>query len=324
MTKPIISVIVPFYNSEKFVAPLIENFKAQTFKDFELLLVNDGSTDGTLEEMKKLLSQDLDFKIKILNKTNGGVSSARNAGTKNAEGDWLCFCDCDDVISKDYLYVLYKTATEKNYDMALCRITRNEQELFEGKKADVECFSKTDFLKEFLYNGINYAHCGGIFSKKYFDSGFKYPEGYKFSEDVYLLWQIIASTGKIPVIKNPLYYYYQNADSAMNRKMTLDRMGAVELMRKLEPIIQKQAPDFYPEFKKYAASRHVWSVLWQAAGSFKKFAEFSEYAENFSPKEELPKLFDYPSKKVAYTSKLYCLSPKIYFFLMKIYVKLFK
>ena len=274
---PLISVVVPFYNGENFVEKTIENFKKQTFSSFELILVDDGSTDSTAQRLCEAKQREKDMSIQVVVKQNGGVSSARNQGIEKASGEWLCFCDDDDVISPDYLSLLFGAVTQGKAKLALGYITKQENELYAGNTPEIKLFGRDEFLREFLYNGIKYSHCGAIFHRSYYDGGVRYPEGEKYSEDVYLLWKLLSMEDTIPVVCHPIYYYYQNPTSAMNKKMTLDRKGAISLMKELEGFIEKQAPEFYPEYKSFAVARHYWSILWQAAGCFENYKEFCAY-----------------------------------------------
>ena len=99
--KPCISVIVPVYNCEKYIYDCIVSVLNQSYKNFELIIVNDGSTDNSIKKIINLISGHKN--ISILNKENGGVSSARNLGLKSAKGDWIAFIDSDDKIETDYL-----------------------------------------------------------------------------------------------------------------------------------------------------------------------------------------------------------------------------
>lgn len=321
---PTVSVIIPFYNGESFVFDAVENLKKQDFKDFEIILVNDGSTDNTAQKLNEVKAQNPDLSITVINKENGGVSTARNCGIEAARGEWLCFCDDDDITSKNYISLLYNAAIKSNSKLSLGYITKQKEELFEDPNPEIKFFNKTEFLREFLYNGIKYSHCAAIFHKSLFENGNRYPENSKYSEDVYLLWKLFSISEKIPVVCHPLYYYYQNPNSAMNKKMTLDRMGAIELMKDLEAFIEQNAPEFSPEYKNFAVARHYWSILWQAAGNFPNYKEFKEYIGNFDMKPQLKKLYTYPSKKVTITSRLFNLSPFMYYLLMRIYVRHFK
>ena len=322
--RPSVSVIIPFYNGQDFVSGAVENLKNQDFCDFEIILVNDGSVDNTAQELENVKQKNLNLDITIINKENGGVSTARNKAIDIAKGEWICFVDDDDVPSNDYISTLLSAVTKYETKLAFGLFTREYKELNKQTSAQEKVYENKSFLREFLYNGINYHHCAAIFNRSLFEDGTRYPEGQKYSEDVHLLWRLLSVNDKVVVVEKPIYFYSFNPNSAMNKKMTLDRLGAVKLMKELEPFIEKNAREFYPEYKNYVVARHNWSILWQAAGSFNSYKEFLEYVGNFDMNSELKKLYSYPSKKVTLTSRLFNFSPFAYYILMRIYVRYFK
>ena len=118
MNNPKISVIVPVYNVEKYLSHCIESILAQTFTDFELLLVDDGSTDGSGKICDEYAAKDC--RIRVFHKNNEGVSSARNIGIDNACGEWMCFVDSDDEIKTDHLMNFFCIASNKYMGLYVC------------------------------------------------------------------------------------------------------------------------------------------------------------------------------------------------------------
>lgn len=120
---PLVTVIVPVYNSEKYVNMLIDSILAQTFKVFELILVDDGSSDSTPQILDKYVEKD--FRVKVIHKENGGVSSARNTGLDNAKGKYIAFVDSDDYMFPDNLQTMVDEI--EDYDLLICNYTRCER-----------------------------------------------------------------------------------------------------------------------------------------------------------------------------------------------------
>ena len=114
---PKISIVIPIYNVEKYLSNCIESITNQSFQNYEMILVNDGSKDSSLEICYKYKKNN--NKIKIVNKENGGLSSARNAGIKIAKGKYIVFIDPDDEIDKNYFNTLYTIAEENNCDFVV-------------------------------------------------------------------------------------------------------------------------------------------------------------------------------------------------------------
>lgn len=132
-----ISVIVPVYNVEKELPRCIESLLTQTYSNFELLLINDGSSDGSPEIMERYAEKDP--RIRTLHKKNGGVSSARNRGLEQAKGEYVCFVDADDVVASCYLEWLCRAIQESRLPLAICK-----QVDFEEKETDPFCDLPTE------------------------------------------------------------------------------------------------------------------------------------------------------------------------------------
>lgn len=122
-----ISIIVPFYNVEEYLEQCLDSIQSQTYKNIEVILVNDGSTDGSKEICEKYCKRDTRFRL--MNQTNQGQSVARNRGMQETTGEFLTFVDSDDIIKEDMLEQLMKQMTSENIDIVECWYTHNEQEL---------------------------------------------------------------------------------------------------------------------------------------------------------------------------------------------------
>lgn len=122
-----ISIIVPFYNTEKYIKQCLNSIKNQTFRDFECLIIDDGSTDSSREIAQKFVNEDSRFIL--LNKEHIGFPQAKNLGLDNAKGDYICFVDSDDYIHEQYLNQLYKNLISTNADICCCSYTNFNEHL---------------------------------------------------------------------------------------------------------------------------------------------------------------------------------------------------
>ena len=319
-----ISVIIPVYNGAGFIPNILECLKSQTLQNFEVIFVNDGSQDNTFEVLNQIDGNQFSFDCVVIHQENGGVSAARNRGIQQAQGEYICFIDADDQISSDYLEVLYDALRTTGLQVAVGNITRDVEKLSQAEGSTLREYSSLEFLREFLYRGIRFSVCAGMFARDCFRGDRCFPVGYRYSEDVYLLWQIFALESKIVEVERPIYYYYNNPRSAMNAGVDIRRLDAIVLMKKLEPIIAELNPDFSPEFTRYVVARHHWSILWQAATMLDSYQAFQEYNSHFEMKKELKKLLHYPEFRISLSSALYILSSRLYYFLLRLYVKLKK
>ena len=137
---PCISIIIPAYNAEKYIEKCLQSIIYQEYKDFEVIIVNDGSTDNTKEICKKYA--DLDSRIRLISTENKGAGSARNTGLTEAQGRYISFIDADDFVSENYYSRMYKMIEEGNADIAECHYKR-------VSKYDAKVFTNTGIQKEY-------------------------------------------------------------------------------------------------------------------------------------------------------------------------------
>lgn len=300
---------------------MVECLKKQTLQDFEAVFVNDGSTDNSKAKLDEAVNSDLRFRCRVVNQENAGVSAARNAGLRTAEGRYVCFVDVDDAIAPDYFEVLHAALTSTGLRVAAAHITRDKQELYRREAGEIRAVDSGDFLREFLYRGIKYHVCACMFDKQCFaEQGVMFPEGFRYSEDVFVLWQIFAGEKAIAETQRKIYYYCNNPESAMNTGINLRRMDAIVLMKKLEPIIAEKNAGFSEEFNRYAVARHHWSILWQAATMLDSYGEFKNYCAHFQMRAELKKLLRYPELRISVSSLGYLVSPFLYYKLLRMLI----
>lgn len=204
---PAISIIVPIYNAEQYLKECIDSIIAQTFMDFELILVNDGSTDNCGRICDEYASKDK--RIKVIHKENGGVSDARNKGLEISEGDYIGFVDSDDWIENNMYEILYKLCLDTKSDISICRIKRGFGPC-EGE--DIHIFDGLIVIKN-LYNGQlpDFSVCNKLFSKKVLEN-IKFPKNRRY-EDAAILYLVYHKAKSIAYINKPLYRYIDRGAS---------------------------------------------------------------------------------------------------------------
>lgn len=212
-----ISIIVPVYNVEKYLNRCVESLIKQTYENLEIILVNDGSKDGSgilCEQLMKRYSN-----IKVIHKPNGGLGSARNAGLDIAEGEYIGFLDSDDWVSSDMYEYLLNLARE--YDSDVTQIDyRFISEYTEIKKQNdtycIRCIVGRDaILETYLKDGMKEKKSYPVTSKLYKAGCFKtirFPEGQLY-EDVVTNFDILSHANKYVISNKPCYYYFINPQS---------------------------------------------------------------------------------------------------------------
>ncbi len=225
---PTISVIVPVYKVEPYLDRCVKSILVQTYTDFELILVDDGSPDNCPAMCDAWAEKD--SRITVIHQANGGLSAARNAGIAASRGEYLCFVDSDDAIRFDMLALLMKQLVREEADVAMGQLIRfaEEDELIEaraprdGVKATV--LSGTEVLHGFFDPAFPPARlvsaCGKLFRRTLFD-GIEFPVGRLF-EDEFTTYRLYARAERVALIEAPLYFYFIN-DGGITGSLTLQK-----------------------------------------------------------------------------------------------------
>ena len=206
-----ISIIVPVYKVEKYLKKCVDSILAQTFSDFELILVDDGSPDNSGRICDDYAKKDA--RVRVVHKQNGGLSSARNAGIEVAKGKYLGFVDSDDYIAEDMYELLYKAIIKEEADLSICGI----YDVYEGKDPIIKpTIKKTVTAEEalllILQGNIISVHAVNKLYKRELFSTIRYPEG-KYHEDSFIIVDLLNQCHKVAIDSEQKYYYYHRLGS---------------------------------------------------------------------------------------------------------------
>ena len=213
---PKISVVIPVYNVEKYLRPCVESVLRQTFQDFEIILVDDGSMDssGNICDILK----DEDARIRVIHKDNRGLSHTRNVGTECARGDYVTYIDSDDTVASNYLQTLLSLIEDYSADVSSCEFSfcRDGEEAKLGDNWEYGSLSGMEALKKMLIGDIHNTSACGLLIKTYIAKKYAFPVG-KFHEDDLTTYKYFMAAGKVAYTRAPLYMYYQRQGSIMHK-----------------------------------------------------------------------------------------------------------
>ncbi len=209
--KKLISIIIPVYNLEKYIEACLESVLKQTYDNFEVIIVNDGSIDNSLIICNKLSKNDK--RINIITQPNQGVSSARNHGLDESHGDYITFIDGDDTIDKDYLTELYNGIISNDADISACSFINffcDGKITIEEQPTEIYDFQITDHVLE------HFECCWGKLFKRTLIDNYKiwFDTNYKYGEDTDFVYRYLMHCNKVYRISKPLYNYYRREISA--------------------------------------------------------------------------------------------------------------
>ncbi len=219
---PTISVIVPVYKVEAYLDRCVQSVLKQTYTNFELILVDDGSPDNCGAMCDAWAQKDT--RIRVIHKTNGGLSDARNVGFEASTGEWITFIDSDDYVHPQMLEALYDAVMEHDVKVSICGYTHTTGEPLEATDFTAKVWKPEDF---YLQHNVNATVAWGKLYHR--NTVLLYPKG-KLHEDEYITYRILFACKQIAVVAAPLYGYFLNQQSITKQKWNPKRMDAFEAL----------------------------------------------------------------------------------------------
>ena len=277
----LISVIVPVYRAEKHLRRCVDSILSQTMGGFELLLVDDGSPDGSGAICDGYAAAD--SRVRVIHRENGGAAAARNTGLDEAKGDMIAFADSDDIVHPDYLRILYETCVACDADVAVCRYEAFSDEA--GLDLGEAEAKLSDDSREAYWVGDRTGATvpwGKLYDRRLFE-GLRYPEG-RIGEDVFVTYRILFGCRKLVVVDTPLYFYFSNSEG-VSRSDYFKRMPDILACFEEHEEYFKNSPwpeAYRLEVEKYAEaySNAIW-LLRGKRGSRQQAAEFRAELRNY-------------------------------------------
>lgn len=215
----LVSIIVPVYNVEKYLNACMISILNQTYANIEIILIDDGSKDNSGVMCDEYAN--IDSRVKVIHKKNGGLSDARNTGILKTNGKYIMFIDSDDVVASNYVEYLYTLLIENNADIAICDVVHcypNKKIAFE-QETSRRVFMPEEAIEEMLYQkNILVSACGKIYKRKLFDRIF-FPQGMLF-EDSAVMYKIFDQTNIIAFGNAKLYGYLHRDDSITTQEFS--------------------------------------------------------------------------------------------------------
>lgn len=235
--KPLVSVVIPVYNVKKYLDECFASVVNQTYKNLEIILVNDGSTDGSGQLAETLA--DGDVRAKVIHKQNGGLSDARNTGLNLAKGKYVTFIDSDDYIHATFLEVLIDIAEKTNSDIVQCDNTRVESALGRGGEHLSITSGAVAFLQLINFKLVSPTAWGKLYKRSLFTSNkLFFPVG-RIHEDTAVIYKLIYFADTVTCADKNLYYYRKNDSSIMNASYTTSHYDSVvKYHQELDDFIQ--------------------------------------------------------------------------------------
>lgn len=265
----LITVVIPIYKVETFLAKCLDSVLNQTYKNLEIILVEDGSPDNCGKICDDYANKDK--RIKVIHKENGGLSDARNKGINKATGKYITFIDSDDYIDDDYVECLYKTIKEDNTKMSICshRVVYDTGRIIEKETKERTVLDSKKVLERILYDdGIDLSAWAKLYDIRLFNN-VRYPKG-RIYEDSATTYKLIDLCDKISINSLGKYNYIIRSDSISNNTFNPKKMDLITSTKEMTDYISDKYPDLQSACDRRLMYAHL-STLSQLANSKQKF-----------------------------------------------------
>lgn len=268
-----IGIIVPVYNTDKYISRCIESIFDQTFSDFELLLVDDGSTDKSREICEQYAKSD--SRVKVFHQSNQGQGVARNKALDwmyaNSSCEWICFVDSDDWLHPKMLEYLYQTAKQYNSKISICQFEKKAEAVSDNEigQLTVKLYQTEEF---YCCNSLHSVVVWGkLYHRDCFDE-LRFPE-IRACEDAFVAYRTLFQFDTIPVIEMPLYIYFLSPVSTMRSVWKPKRLLALAAREEQLEYFKEQ---HYEEAYKCCAKQYIQTI----AGELQELAKSDKAAQN--------------------------------------------
>lgn len=252
LNKDVVSVIIPIYKAEPYLKKCLDSIAAQTYKNLEIILIDDGSPDNCGRICDEYAANDP--RVKVIHKQNGGMSDARNTGLDNATGEYLTFIDSDDYVSENFVDTLLNALRDNDADMSVCSFVYAAEDgrVLNSfvKNGTTEKMDRKQALFELLKSTrVSNSPWAKLYRTSLFE-GIRYPYGEVF-EDLHTTYKLFLKCDSVAFVGSPMYFYLYRADSISKQRFKPETLNLVRFAQQMI----KDIVAIYPEHKKIAECR---------------------------------------------------------------------
>ncbi|MCQ2485013.1 MAG: glycosyltransferase [Clostridia bacterium] len=297
---PKISIIVPAFNEEKYISRCLDSILTQTFSDFEVICIDDGSTDNTFKILTEYSEKD--SRIIPLKNSGKGVSSARNFGIENSHGEYIGFVDSDDFIQPQMYEFLYKALSENNGDMAICGCKRTGVQNNIFFEYNYKEYSATELINEYKIDSF-LCIWTKLIKKEILKNKIRF-ENFRIGEDSLFCSNLWINSSKVLFVDLPLYNYFTNPNGVFSNNLSSEKW-------------LDQIRTHYLAFKNFTDYKENYPSVWFLENGIKfllSYRLFSKKNKDKNNKKEIRKLYKKYFKEYKNCSDI-SLANKIYVFI---------
>lgn len=251
---PLVTVIVPVYKVEPYLRRCLDSIVNQTYRNLEIILIDDGSPDNCGVICDEYA--EIDKRIKVIHKKNGGLSSARNVGLDVFKGEYVSFVDSDDVVSLDMIEYLYDLLSDNNAEISVClhEIVRDNHRWISFKNVNNQTVTPKECIKKLLYNdGVDTSACAKLYKASLFNN-VRYPQG-KLFEDIATTYKLFFNANRIALGNEAKYSYILRNSSIVGSSFNEKKLDLLEMTDEMG----RNVLNVYPDLSKAVLRRRVYA-----------------------------------------------------------------
>lgn len=312
MKEDLISVIIPAYNTGQYISNIIDAIKKQTYKNLEVIIVDDGSKDDTSKIASELL-KDYDRPWQIIKKENGGLPSARNSGIGIASGEWIICPDSDDYIDPVMIETLHKVATLNNVQCAFCEYKKTYSDnILSGLvyNEGTNVYTRREIKRLYLARSIRWVIPSTLIHRSILKK-IKFDVDCPHSEDTLFTWELIYQIDKVAFVASDMYNYFQREGSMIHSLAPENCLKAIVQYQKMVDRLL----DNNPEDKKFIDNIVPKFILgvFHVLSRCTTYDVFKDTRKQISKNRIYPLFTEYKNPKLLIYAFLFMFSPKIFY-----------
>ena len=313
-----VTVIIPCYNCEAWVSETLESLEKQTYSDFDVICINDGSTDGTLELLHSWKKKG-SLQLSVVDQPNGGVSRARNSGIRLAKGTYILFLDADDLYHPCLIDHMVSAVENNKTDVAYCRLSRNKQKvMIHQENVDLIRKDQSQMMHDLMYRMGEFGFYCYIYRRELLEKvTLEFDVNTRRWEDREFNWKYLCHCNTAILVDAPLYYYRMTENSVTQRKCIIWNTEGIEAVKRVEAYMAEMKCSFFPELKSYLFARIIWTNAKNYAVSGEKTL-FFRLQKEYDVSACMKRTAKDRSMLVSIASWMYLIHPMLFYYVVRL------
>lgn len=241
MDKPVVSILIPAYSAAAYLPQCLDSILKQTYRDLQVVIVDDGSKDNTLEVCREYAEKDA--RIEVYHQENQGVAATRNHLLDKVKGDYVLFVDADDWIELDMVEYLTSLAVDYESEMVMCDRVINDEKP-SGREVEINILQQEEAIRDFLYHDY---FVGSLWNKLLSRSllhNERFHRGISYGEDALFCWRVLQKVNNVVVCNKQLYHYRMNEDSISHQSFGKKKLTGHQTWTIISEDVKKRWPQY--------------------------------------------------------------------------------